>query len=370
VFVYLLLPFLILLDNLTGKVASSVIFLSISKKRFLDTPILLLLLILSLFAIFRVLDNPSVFFPEVYLIYCFALWLAILSATKKASLLMSKAFVLAGIVMSIFVIFLALLQLFGVDISDIMGLLRYNEIAMLAVKYSQEELLISLSERIAFGNASGFGMFIFFTYFILVIEKKSNSDYIFLLFLIVLIISMSRTYIVGISLVYFLWASKSQKKAILMLIIPVIVIILVLWYDSISTVFRFSNGFSYDGLRWQLALIVWDALSENGFNLTFGLGYGEMKAIIENEVGFRTTTESAILTGIGSYGFLMSFVIFLLTIIAVKRKVKRVNYRLLSLLLIFIGISFVQPLTEYLFFYISTAVAINLYNPEKGAKIV
>ena len=368
-FVYLLLPFVILLDNLTGKIASSVLFLSISKKHFLDIPILLLFSILSLFAIFRVLGNPSVFFPEVYLIYCFVLWLAVLSATKRISLLMSKAFVLAGLVMSIVVIFLALLQLFGVDISGVMGLLRYNEITGLATKYSQEELLISLSERIAFGNASDFGLFIFFTYFILVIEKKNNSTYIFLLFLIVLMISLSRTYVVAISLVYFLWASKSQKKTILMLIIPMAITMLVLWYDSISTVFRFSSGFSYDGLRWQLALIVWNALSENWYNLFFGLGYGEMKDVIENEVGFRTTTESAILTGIGSYGFFMSLVIFFLTMMIVKRKVKRVNYRLLGLLLVFIGISFVQPLTETLFFYISTAVAINLYDPEKEAKV-
>ena len=66
-----------------------------------------------------------------------------------------------------------------------------------------------------------------------------------------------------------------------------------------------------DSFRLQLATIVYELIGADNLSWMFGVGYGELKEHVEMLVGFRTTTESAVLTTIGTYGVLGGTVIIL-----------------------------------------------------------
>jgi hypothetical protein len=359
-----LFPFILLTNGFLGKLYGMLFVLRIRPKLAGSWHLIVLISVVSVISVTRIILNFEYLFSELLIIGNLTLLFIFFNVASSKLQKISSLLRAAAITICFVVIFLKCLQLVGVDVSTILKLLRYSEIAGLVdTKYSEASILISVSERIGFGNPSDMGVFLFLTYLVSCAANNKSDKLFFILILSALFIAQSRTFLAGLVMVFFIWESI-KIRVVLVFLAPIFVLLVYLNYSVLFEYLRISSTISGgDTFRLQLATIVYELIGADNLSWMFGVGYGGLKEHVEMLVGFRTTTESAVLTTIGTYGVLGGTVIILWSLRAFRGYLASCDSRIWYLLVVLFLISVVMPLTEYIYFYVALPLFLRLYCP-------
>lgn len=323
----------------------------------------------------RAFLNPAHILPELLIIANAGLLLLFLQMPVADLYALSRIFRAAALTICGVVIGLKLLQVSGFNIEPVLLALRSSEVeGLLANKYADGSILISINERIGFGNPSDMGVFLFFTYLVNCAIKNKNENLFFLLVLAALMISQSRTFLAGLLIVFLIWNKPQRNIVVLATVIPMVIMLFFIYGTQIADYLRISNfnlsGLeNADGFRIRIALMIYELLSSDNGKILFGVGYGEVKAHLEMLLGFRTTSESAFLTIIATYGLGGSALILGLAVAAFADYIPYSDRKAWLVASLICMIFIVQPLVEYIYFYIALASFLRLYAARKFGRI-
>ena len=359
-----LFPFIMLTNGFLGKLYGILFIFRVRPKLAGSFHLIFLISVVSVISVIRVILNFEYLFSELLIIGNLTLLFIFFNVASSKLQKISSLLRAAAITICFVVIFLKCLQLVGLDVSSILKLLRYSEIAgLIDTKYSEASILVSVNERIGFGNPSDMGVFLFLTYLVSCAANDKSDRLFFILILSTLFIAQSRSFLAGLVMVFFLWES-TKIRLVLVFLAPIFGLLVYLNYSVLFEYLRISSTMSGgDSFRLQLATIVYELIGADNLSWMFGVGYGELKEHVEMLVGFRTTTESAVLTTIGTYGVLGGTVIILWSLRVFRGFLASCDSRIWYLLVSVFLISLVMPLTEYIYFYVTLPLFLRLYCP-------